>query len=218
MALNIYYDKDADLGRLDGKTVAIIGYGSQGHAHAQNLHNSGVKVVVGLRKDSDSWGKAEGAGLAVATVSEAAAQADIIMMTLPDEKAADIYESEIKDQLEAGNYVAVAHGFNFHFEAIKAPADVNVIMIAPKGPGHTVRANYEEGRGVPALVAVHQDPSGDSLQIAQRHRIERDSEAFRTISQGWGESLKRAVDQLPDYEFPSGPHESTSRGCRWGGG
>jgi ketol-acid reductoisomerase len=166
MALNIYYDKDADLGRLDGKTVAIVGYGSQGHAHAQNLNNSGVNVVVGLRKDSDSWAKAEGAGLKVATVSEAAAQADIIMMTLPDERAADIYEAEIRDQLSPGNYVAVAHGFNFHFAAIQAPADVNVIMIAPKGPGHTVRQNYEEGRGVPALVAVHQDPSGDSLQVA----------------------------------------------------
>ena len=166
MALNIYYDKDADLGRLDGKTVAILGYGSQGHAHAQNLHHSGVSVVVGLRKDSDSWAKAKGAGLKVATVSEAASQADIIMMTLPDEKAADIYESEVRDQLSAGNYVAVAHGFNFHFATIQAPADVNVIMIAPKGPGHTVRQNYEEGRGVPALVAVHQDPSGDSLQVA----------------------------------------------------
>jgi ketol-acid reductoisomerase len=166
MALNIYYDKDADLGRLEGKTVAIIGYGSQGHAHAQNLHNSGVKVVVGLRKDSDSWAKAEGAGLAVATVSEAASQGDIIMMTLPDEKAADIYQNEIEAQLSPGDYVAVAHGFNFHFNAITAPAEVNVIMIAPKGPGHTVRQNYEEGRGVPALVAVHQDPSGDSLQVA----------------------------------------------------
>ena len=166
MALNIYYDKDADLGRLDGKTVAIIGYGSQGHAHAQNLDNSGVSVVVGLRKDSDSWSKAEGAGLSVATVSEAAAQADVVMLTLPDERAADIYEAEIRDQLSPGNYIAVAHGFNFHFGAIIAPKDVNVIMIAPKGPGHTVRQNYEEGRGVPALVAVHQDPSGDSLQIA----------------------------------------------------
>ncbi len=149
MALNIYYDKDADLGRLSGKTVAVIGYGSQGHAHAQNLHNSGVSVVVGLREDSASWPKAEGAGLKVATPAEAAKQADVIMLTLPDELAADIYASEIAPNLEPGNYLAVAHGFNIHFEAIKPPADVNVFMVAPKGPGHTVRDHYEEGKGVP---------------------------------------------------------------------
>ncbi len=165
MALNIYYDKDADLGRLEGKKVAVIGYGSQGHAHAQNLNNSGVDVVVGLRKDSASWAKAEGAGLAVATVSEAARQADILMLTLPDELAADVYAEEIAAQLEPGNYLAVAHGFNFHFGAITPPEDVNVFMVAPKGPGHTVRDHYEAGRGVPCLVAVHQDPSGDSLQM-----------------------------------------------------
>jgi len=166
MALNIYYDKDADLGRLSGKTVAIIGYGSQGHAHAQNLHASGVNVVVGLRKDSASWAKAEGAGLAVSTVSEASSAADIIMLTLPDELAVRIYREEVAPHLEAGNSLAVAHGFNIHFQAIEPPADVNVFMVAPKGPGHTVRQNYEEGRGVPALVAVHQDPSGDTLHTA----------------------------------------------------
>jgi ketol-acid reductoisomerase len=166
MALNIYYDKDADLSRLSGCTVAVMGYGSQGHAHAQNLHNSGVNVVVGLRKDSSSWAKAEGAGLAVATVSDAARQADVIMLTLPDELAADIYKDEIAPQLEAGNYLAVAHGFNIHFGAIHVPEDVNVFMVAPKGPGHTVRDHYEAGRGVPCLVAVHQDPSGDALQMA----------------------------------------------------
>jgi ketol-acid reductoisomerase len=165
MALNIYYDKDADLGRLKGRTVAVIGYGSQGHAHAQNLHHSGVDVVVGLRKDSGSWAKAEAAGLKVATVAEAARQAEIIMLTLPDEVAADIYQNEIAGQLEAGNYLAVAHGFNIHFQAIDAPEDVNVFMVAPKGPGHTVRDHYEAGRGVPCLVAVHQDPTGDTLQI-----------------------------------------------------
>ena len=154
MALNIYYDKDADLGRLDGKKVAVIGYGSQGHAHAQNLHNSGIDVVVGLRKDSGSWAKAEGAGLAVATVSDAARQADVLMLTLPDELAADIYREEIAAQLEPGNYLAVAHWFNFHFGAITPPDDVNVFMVAPKGPGHTVRDHYEAGRGVPCLVAV----------------------------------------------------------------
>lgn len=166
MALNIYYDKDADLGRLSGKTVAIIGYGSQGHAHAQNLHNSGVSVVVGLRKDSPSWAKAEGAGLKVAEVPEAAKTADVVMMTLPDELTAAIYKEQIAPHLESGNYLAVAHGFNIHFQAVVPPEDVNVFMVAPKGPGHTVRQNYEDGRGVPALIAVHQDPTGDTKDIA----------------------------------------------------
>ena len=166
MALDIYYDKDADLGRLDGRTVAIIGYGSQGHAHAQNLNASGVSVVVGLRKESPTWGKAEAAGLAVATVAEASAKADVIMVVLPDEKAADVYAEEIRPNLSPGNYLAVAHGFNIHFQAIVPPDDVNVFMVAPKGPGHTVRDHFEEGRGVPCLVAVHQDPSGDTLQVA----------------------------------------------------
>ncbi|MAI77700.1 MAG: ketol-acid reductoisomerase [Deltaproteobacteria bacterium] len=166
MALNIYYDKDADLGRLSGRKVAVIGYGSQGHAHAQNLLNSGIDVIVGLRKDSASRAKAEGAGLKVATVSEAAREADVMMLTLPDELAADVYKTEIAPNLEAGNYLAVAHGFNIHFGAIHVPEDVNVIMVAPKGPGHTVRDHYEAGRGVPCLVAVHQDPSGDALDMA----------------------------------------------------
>jgi ketol-acid reductoisomerase len=166
MALNIYYDKDADLGRLEGKTVAVIGYGSQGHAHAQNLKASGVSVVVGLRKDSASWPKAEAAGLAVATVADASRRAEVVMLTLPDELAADIYRDEVHPNLEPGNYLAVAHGFNIHFQAIRPDDGINVFMVAPKGPGHTVRANYEEGRGVPCLVAVHQDPTGDTLQIA----------------------------------------------------
>jgi ketol-acid reductoisomerase len=166
MALNIYYDKDADLGRLQSKKVAVIGYGSQGHAHAQNLHNSGIEVIVGLRKDSSSWSKVEGAGLRVATVADATREADVIMLTVPDELAADIYTDEIAPNLEAGNYLATAHGFNIHFQAIIPPTDVNVIMIAPKGPGHTVRDHYEQGRGVPCLIAIHQDPSGDAKQIA----------------------------------------------------
>ena len=166
MALNIYYDKDADLGRLEGKTVAVVGYGSQGHAHAQNLHASGVNVVVGLRKDSPSWAKAEAAGLRVRIPAEAARDADIVMLTLPDETAARIYREEIEPGLKPGDYLAVAHGFNIHFGTIRPPEGVNVFMVAPKGPGHTVRQNYEEGRGVPSLVALGQDPSGDSLQIA----------------------------------------------------
>jgi len=166
MALNIYYDKDADLGRIQSKKVAVIGYGSQGHAHAQNLHHSGVEVIVGLRKDSASWSKVEKAGLRVATVADATREADLIMLTVPDELAASIYRDEIAPNLDPGNYLAVAHGFNIHFEAIHPPETVNVIMIAPKGPGHTVRDHYEQGRGVPCLVAVHQDPSGDAFQVA----------------------------------------------------
>jgi ketol-acid reductoisomerase len=166
MALNIYYDKDADLGRLDGKTVAVIGYGSQGHAHAQNLQASGVSVVVGLRKDSPSCAKAEAAGLRVLSSAEAAREADVVMLTLPDETAAQDYADEIAPNLQPGNYVAVAHGFNIHFGAIEPAEGINVFMVAPKGPGHTVRAHYEQGRGVPSLVAVSADPSGDTLQIA----------------------------------------------------
>lgn len=166
MALNIYYDKDADLGRLQGKKVAILGYGSQGHAHAQNLHHSGIDVVVGLRKDSSSWSKVEAAGLEVATVAEATRTSDLIMLTLPDELAATIYREEIAPNLDAGKTLAVAHGFNIHFQAISPPPNVNVIMIAPKGPGHTVRDHYEQGRGVPCLVAVHQDATGDAFALA----------------------------------------------------
>ncbi len=166
MALRIFYDKDADLGLLRGKTVAVIGYGSQGHAHAQNLHHSGVSVVVGLRKDSASVAKAQAAGLRVAPVDQAAREADVVMLALPDETMGDIYASEVAPNLQPGNYLAVAHGFNIHFGQIKPAAGVNVFMVAPKGPGHTVRAQYEQGRGVPALVAVHADPSGDTLQIA----------------------------------------------------
>ncbi len=165
MALQIYYDKDADLSRLAGKIVAVMGYGSQGHAHSQNLHHSGVDVIVGLRKDSPSLHKAEAAGLRVLPVAEAASKADIVMLTLPDETAAQIYHEDVAPNLRPGDYLAVAHGFNIHFGTIRPPESVNVFMVAPKGPGHTVRQHYEEGRGVPALVAVHQDPTGDTLQI-----------------------------------------------------
>jgi ketol-acid reductoisomerase len=166
MSVRIFYDKDADLGRLDGKTVAVIGYGSQGHAHSLNLRDSGVNVVVGLRKDSSSVAKAEGAGLRVVSPSEAAREADVVMLTVPDERMADIYREEIEPGLVSGNYLAVAHGFNIHFGQIRVPEGVNVFMVAPKGPGHTVRGHYLEGRGVPSLVAVGDDPSGDTLEMA----------------------------------------------------
>ncbi|ADY12779.1 ketol-acid reductoisomerase [Sphaerochaeta globosa] len=162
----MYYDSQADLQKLDGKKVAIIGYGSQGHAHALNLHESGVDVVVGLYKGSKSWAIAEEAGLQVATVEEASAMAQVIMLLLPDEKQAKIYRESVEANLSAGKYLAFAHGFNIHFGQIKPPADVNVIMIAPKGPGHTVRTQFQEGKGVPSLIAIHQDPSGDSRDIA----------------------------------------------------
>ncbi|MBI9096168.1 MAG: ketol-acid reductoisomerase [Sphaerochaeta sp.] len=162
----MYYDSEADLSKLDGKKVAIIGYGSQGHAHALNLHESGVDVVVGLYKGSKSWKIAQEAGLQVATTEEAAKMAQVIMMLLPDEIQGKIYHDSIEAGLTKGKYLAFAHGFNIHFGQIKPPEDVNVIMIAPKGPGHTVRTQFQEGKGVPSLIAINQDPSGDSKDIA----------------------------------------------------
>ena len=161
-----YYDHDCNLGLLDGKTVAIIGYGSQGHAHAQNLKESGVNVVVGLRKSSASWKKAAEAGLKVMEVDEAAKAGDFVMMLVPDELAADIYAAQIAPNLKEGNVLMFAHGFNIHFNLIKAPKDVDVIMVAPKGPGHTVRSQYVEGKGVPSLIAVYQDVSGRAKDYA----------------------------------------------------
>lgn len=162
----IYYQSDCNLSFLEGKTVAIIGYGSQGHAHALNLHESGVNVIVGLYEGSKSWAKAEKAGLKVATAAEAAKAADLVMILINDEKQADLYNESIAPNLKAGKILAFAHGFNIHFGQIKPPADVDVVMIAPKGPGHTVRSEYVEGKGVPCLVAVHQDASGRALDIA----------------------------------------------------
>jgi ketol-acid reductoisomerase len=163
--MKVFYEKDADLARLEGKTVAILGYGSQGHAHALNLRDSGVNVVVGLRPGSASWSKAEGEGLRVASVADAAAEGDVVMMTLPDETMAEIYEAEIAPQLKAGNYLAMAHGFNLHFGCITPAEGVNSFMVAPKGPGHMVRDAYTKGGGVPCLVAVDCDPSGDTLEV-----------------------------------------------------
>jgi ketol-acid reductoisomerase len=163
--MNVYYDKDADLARLDGKTVAVLGYGSQGHAHSLNLRDSGVSVVVGLRQGSASWKKAENEGLPVKSVADAVADSDIVMMTLPDEDMAQIYREDIAPNLKPGNYLALAHGFNFHFGCISPAEGVNAFMVAPKGPGHLVRDTYTRGAGVPCLVAVDRDPTGDTLQI-----------------------------------------------------
>jgi ketol-acid reductoisomerase len=163
--MQVYYDRDADLGVLKGKRVAVLGYGSQGHAHANNLRDSGIDVVVGLRRESKSWAKAENAGLKVAETTEAVKSADIVMTLLPDELQGEAYEREIKPGLQNGNYLAFGHGFNIHFKRIVAPAGVNVFMVAPKGPGHLVRSEFEKGRGVPCLLAIHQDPSGDTKRV-----------------------------------------------------
>lgn len=160
----IYYQQDCDLSKLDGKTVAIIGYGSQGHAHALNLHESGVNVVVGLYEGSKSWKRAEAAGLKVMTAADAAKAADVIMILINDEKQGKLYTDSIQPHLTAGKTLAFAHGFNIHFGCIVPPADVDVIMIAPKGPGHTVRSEYVEGKGVPCLIAVHQDATGKATE------------------------------------------------------
>ena len=167
----IYYQQDCDLSRLDGKTVAIIGYGSQGHAHALNLKDSGVNVVVGLYTGSKSAEKAEKQGLKVLSVAEATKAADVIMILIPDEKQAAVYESEIAPNLTAGKTLAFAHGFNIHFGCIVPPKDVNVIMIAPKGPGHTVRSEYQVGKGVPCLIAVEQDATGDATDIGLAYAL-----------------------------------------------
>jgi ketol-acid reductoisomerase len=163
--MNIYHDKDASLEPLKGKKIAIIGYGSQGHAHALNLRDSGMDVRVGLRDDSLSAPKAEREGLRVVDTATAAREADIVMMLVPDEQGAEIYERDIAPGLKAGKFLAFGHGFNIHFKKIVPPADVNVFMVAPKGPGHLVRGEYEKGRGVPCLLAIAQDPSGTTKQI-----------------------------------------------------
>ena len=167
----IYYQQDCDLGRLDGKTVAIIGYGSQGHAHALNLKDSGVNVVVGLYEGSKSAAKAEAQGLKVLSVAEAAKAADVIMILIPDEKQAKLYKEAIEPNLTEGKTLAFAHGFNIHFGCIVPPKNVNVIMIAPKGPGHTVRSEYQAGKGVPCLIAVEQDATGDATDIGLAYAL-----------------------------------------------
>ena len=163
--MKVYYDKDADLSLIKGKTVAIIGYGSQGHAHAANLKDSGVNVVVGLRQGA-SWNKAVAAGFDVRTVAEATKAADVVMILLPDENQPLVYKNEIAPTLKDGAALAFAHGFNIHYNQIVAPKGVDVIMIAPKGPGHTVRSEFLKGGGVPSLIAVHQDATGKARDVA----------------------------------------------------
>lgn len=164
--MKVYYDGDADLSNILGKRVAVIGFGSQGHAHAGNLQDSGVDVVVGLRAGSASRTKADKAGIATAEVGDAVASADIIMMLVPDELQAKLYESEIAPNLKPGSAVAFAHGFNIHFEFIQPSSEVDTFMVAPKGPGHLVRSTYSNGGGVPCLIAIHQDASGSARNVA----------------------------------------------------
>jgi ketol-acid reductoisomerase len=164
--MKVYYDKDANLEVLKNKKVAIIGYGSQGHAHANNLRDSGMDVVVGLRKESASRAKAEKAGLTVLDTSEAVKVADVVMILVPDELQGDLYREEIAPFLKDGAYIAFGHGFNIHFGQIMPATDINVFMVAPKGPGHMVRHEYTRGGGVPCLIAMHQDPAGDTKEIA----------------------------------------------------
>ena len=164
--MKVYYDKDADLSLVKGKKVTIVGYGSQGHAHANNLNDSGVKVTVGLRKDGSSWTKARNAKLAVKEVAEAVKGADLVMILLPDEHHAQVYREEIEPNIKKGAALAFAHGFNIHFGQIEPRADLDVIMIAPKGPGHLVRSTYKQGGGVPSLIAVHRDATGKARDLA----------------------------------------------------
>jgi len=164
--MKVYYDKDADLSLIKGKRVTIVGYGSQGHAHAQNLHDSGVKVTVGLRKNGASWLKAEKAGLAVAEVSEAVRHADVVMILLPDEQIAGVYKNDVEAHIKTGASLAFAHGFNVHYGQVLPRDDLDVWMVAPKAPGHTVRNTYTQGGGVPHLIAVHQDRSGKARDLA----------------------------------------------------
>ncbi|MEF3192271.1 MAG: ketol-acid reductoisomerase [Campylobacterales bacterium] len=166
MALNVYYDKDCDLSIIRSKKVAMIGFGSQGHAHAENLRDSGVEVVIGLRKGGSSWAKAEAKGFKVMEVAEAVKVADVVMILLPDETQAEVYKNEIAPNLKSGATIAFGHGFNIHYGRIKPAADINVMMVAPKAPGHTVRSEFVKGGGIPDLIAVYQDPSGTTKQLA----------------------------------------------------
>ena len=167
----IYYQQDCNLALLDGKTVAVIGYGSQGHAHALNLKESGINVIVGLYEGSKSWAKAEAAGLKVYTAAEAAKKADIIMILINDEKQATLYKESIEPNLEAGNALMFAHGFSIHYGQILPPKDIDVMLIAPKGPGHTVRSQYLEGQGVPCLIGVHQNATGKAHDLGLAYAL-----------------------------------------------
>lgn len=166
MELNVYYDKDCNIELIKSKKVAVVGFGSQGHAHAENLRDSGVEVIIGLRAGGSSWAKAEAKGFKVLDIAEATKQADVVMILLPDENQADIYKNEIESNLKEGAYIAFGHGFNIHYGRIAPKSNINVMMIAPKAPGHTVRSEFVKGGGIPDLIAVQQDPSGNTKEVA----------------------------------------------------
>ena len=166
MALNVYYDKDCNIDLIKSKKVAMIGFGSQGHAHAENLRDSGVEVCIGLRKNGSSWAKAEAKGFEVLTVAEATAKSDLVMILLPDENQAEVYANEIAPNLKKNAIIAFGHGFNIHYGRITPSADINTMMVAPKAPGHTVRSEFVKGGGIPDLIAIHTDPSGDTKDVA----------------------------------------------------
>ena len=167
--MKVFYDQDADLSLIKAKQVAIIGYGSQGHAHALNLHDSGMNVVVGARKGGPSWGKIEGAGLKAMEIADAVKSSDFVMLLMPDEHIADVYRSHIEPNLKYGATLAFAHGFNVHYGQVQPRADLDVVMVAPKAPGHTVRGTYAQGGGVPMLIAVHQDATGKARATAMSY-------------------------------------------------
>jgi len=167
--MKVFYDKDADLGLVKGKKVTIVGYGSQGHAHSLNLHESGIKVTVGLRKGGASWDKAKKAGLKVAEVADAVKGADIVMILLPDENIGEVYRNDVEPNIKKGASLAFAHGFNVHYGQVMPRADLDVWMVAPKAPGHTVRSTYAQGGGVPCLIAMHQNPSGKARALAMSY-------------------------------------------------
>ena len=188
-----YYDQDCNLGLLDGKTVAILGFGSQGHAHAMNLHESGVNVVVGLRPGSAHAAKAEAAGLKVMGIEEAAEAGDLVMMLTPDELQAKIYKEQVEKHMKEGNVLMFAHGFNIHYQQIQPQKDIDVIMVAPKGPGHTVRSQYVEGKGVPSLIAVYQDASGKKQRIMRLPMLPVSALAEQV---SWRRHLKKRQKQI----------------------
>jgi len=169
--MNVYYDKDANPNALRGKRIAVIGYGSQGFAQANNLKDSGCNVTVGLRTDSPSRAKAEKAGLRVLPVAEAAAESDLVMMLVPDELASDVYARDVAESITPGKYLAFSHGFSIHYQFIEPPLDANVFMVAPKGPGHLLRHEYQRGAGVPCLLAIHQDPSGNTKEVGLAYAV-----------------------------------------------
>ena len=205
--MQVYYDKDADLSLIKGKTVAIIGYGSQGHAHAANLKDSGVNVVVGLRQGS-SWKKAEAAGFEVLSVADATKKADVVMILLPDENQPVVYKNEIEPNLKQGAVLAFAHGFNVHYNQIVPRADLDVIMVAPKGPGHTVRSEFLKGGGVPSLIAVYQDKSGKARDIANmNYSISNNAEygeyvtGVEVINDKSREAMRNALKRIQTGEY-----------------